>query len=1321
MSILGPFRRTLRSRLGVQTTRQTRAQRRHGVLNRRLSIEPLEDRRVLATIVVDSLADNLEPDGQITLREAVIAANEDTIADAVEGVQAGEGADVIEFNSSLAGGAIVLTMGQLHVSSSLSIVGLGADQLNISGDLQSRILLVDDGRGDFANELTVSGVSLTDGRADSGAAIYSRESIELDSVVIARNRATGSGGGIAIEGSNTLGRNVAIRNSIIEGNVAGRDGGGLDVGLFPDSTLVVEQTEFIDNIAMSGLGGGFHLFIARSSNVNVVSSEFTSNSAGRNGAGISVSDLIQGSVMSIHDSVMERNTATARGGGMDVSVRDPNTLLEVRGTRFEGNTALGPGGGANVFVADGSAHVTSSVFKTNDSESEGGAVYFWNSRGTLLLERNLILQNDASLRGGGVFGYNVLATSTRLIGNWIGNNYSAEGGGLYLEAGPHTVQPRVSILQNTLSFNRAVNGGGAWLKGDLEFSHNTVSSNTATAFGGGLFIVNGGPIQHSTIVRNEADDREAGVGGGVFALSGDIMLDHVILAQNEALRGPDLLTLFADVYAKFSLVGTNRDNGLEAAPLGTPDADGNLIGTSADPINPQLQPLVESLYGAVHNPLPTSPAIDSGDEDATIAEEFDPRGAPFGRVVGDRIDIGAVEFQTLPSGVLLVDSTADIIDGDYGPGNLSLREAVAIANGSFGADIIRFDLPAGSIIALSSAELRVVEDIVIVGPGTEQLTVKKGPGGIFHFDDARTDERLDVALSGLTLDGEGSTTGSAVYSAENLHAESLVLRSASTWDQGDMYIRGNDIRVELQNVQFLPQSTGEQDGPALTVVLTGTGTAELSDVIVEGVGGEFHAAVRFEASDDSSVTVQRVRVEKSLYRGMAVELHDEASFFLSDSHLAHNAGGLMMHLSDASQAVVQDSTFANNSATEGGGVNASLADSQTSLFIQGATIIENVSNRMGGGIVVWQYTEMEDRDAVIVRDTLIANNISNEYGGGISIPRYLRLINSTITGNSAPLGSGIYVQSVGGTSPYFQHVTVTNNSSSREDGGAIHLPTGTLVLRDSIVASNMDPSGIGADIVTGRLARIDAQYSLIGHNRDSGLTEVPFGSPDANGNLIGGPVHGVIDPRLAPLADNGGVVPTHALLAGSSAIDAGDPAAVAGEGDVPEWDQRGEPFSRVRDGDGDGVARIDIGAIELQEPHVPEPLPGDYNGNGLVEQADLDLVLGNWGRAADAVSQTWIRQPPAGIVDQDELDAVLSNWGRQAAPASTSANVGAKAAALSERSRGTGDARTDLATLDRAFTTRKRRADVDEPVDDVLDVLVARTAAARAHVRVVTR
>jgi hypothetical protein len=60
----------------------------------------------------------------------------------------------------------------------------------------------------------------------------------------------------------------------------------------------------------------------------------------------------------------------------------------------------------------------------------------------------------------------------------------------------------------------------------------------------------------------------------------------------------------------------------------------------------------------------------------------------------------------------------------------------------------------------------------------------------------------------------------------------------------------------------------------------------------------------------------------------------------------------------------------------------------------------------------------------------------------------------------------------------------------------------------------------------------------------------------------------------------------------------------------------------------------------------PPALTGDYNDSGGVEQADLDLVLLNWGKSlADPSESGWINDIPTGQIDQGELDKVLLNWG----------------------------------------------------------------------------
>ena len=121
---------------------------------------------------------------------------------------------------------------------------------------------------------------------------------------------------------------------------------------------------------------------------------------------------------------------------------------------------------------------------------------------------------------------------------------------------------------------------------------------------------------------------------------------------------------------------------------------------------------------------------------------------------------------------------------------------------------------------------------------------------------------------------------------------------------------------------------------------------------------------------------------------------------------------------------------------------------------------------------------------------------------------------------------------------------------------------------------------------------------------------------------------GITNALLGPLANNGGPTKTHALLPGSPAIDAGDPAAVAGVNGVPEFDQRGVPWSRVVGG------RIDMGAIESQA----NPLAGDYNFNGVVDAADYSVWMDTLGSTIDlrADGRAENAGVPDGVVDEHD-------------------------------------------------------------------------------------
>jgi hypothetical protein len=103
-------------------------------------------------------------------------------------------------------------------------------------------------------------------------------------------------------------------------------------------------------------------------------------------------------------------------------------------------------------------------------------------------------------------------------------------------------------------------------------------------------------------------------------------------------------------------------------------------------------------------------------------------------------------------------------------------------------------------------------------------------------------------------------------------------------------------------------------------------------------------------------------------------------------------------------------------------------------------------------------------------------------------------------------------------------------------------------------------------------------------------------------------------------------------------------------GNVPLYDQRGAPFTRVFDGDGTGGARIDIGAFEVQVIVEPPALLGDYNQNNVVDAADHVLWRYTLGDSV-AAPYDGADGDGDGIVDQDDYGVWVANFGRTQAAA----------------------------------------------------------------------
>jgi predicted outer membrane repeat protein len=210
-----------------------------------------------------------------------------------------------------------------------------------------------------------------------------------------------------------------------------------------------------------------------------------------------------------------------------------------------------------------------------------------------------------------------------------------------------------------------------------------------------------------------------------------------------------------------------------------------------------------------------------------------------------------------------------------------------------------------------------------------------------------------------------------------------------------------------------------------------------------------------------------------------------------------------------------------------------------------------------------------DASATVI-NTAIYNNTATFDGGGISNSGTLRLANSTISGNSARQnGGGVYS---GGTVELY-NVTIANNqadSDAGDDGlgGGLYISSGaTLLARNTLIANNLDNSA------TTQHPNCSGTLNSLGYNLiedTTGCTITGF----SDGNVLG------VDPALGPLQNNGGRTFTHALLAGSLAVNGGDPAGCRDyDNALLTTDQR--VFAR------NGVC--DIGAFEYNSPGPATP------------------------------------------------------------------------------------------------------------------------------------
>ena len=390
------------------------------------------DNEPAGPFVVDTLADEDDGDysaGDFSLREAIRLANTHA------------GADQIQFAAGLSGGTITLTVDQLVITDDLTITGLGASNLAVSGNNSFRVF-------DIQNQpdVVIDGLTITGGRTAaagfSGGGIRATGNFQLLNSVVTNNTTTdlnSSGGGISqINGT------LTIVGSTISGNsTTGTDQAG--GGIFAISTDVFVTNSIIDgNVTTSAAAAG----------IFVQNGDFTM-------IGSTVSNNVAG------------GTVSATGGVLVL-----NGNLDIDSSTISGNTSTNFGGGL-LFLGTTGTLTNSTVSGNVSTAAPGGGLFVYG--GAFDIHHSTITGNSGT-SGSGVTGRSDGATvaSISVLSSIIADNTGDDVANLLSGSGTNTF--------TSLGFNLVGSGNAAT-------SFNQGTDQTGVSAGLGPLANNGGPTQ----------------------------------------------------------------------------------------------------------------------------------------------------------------------------------------------------------------------------------------------------------------------------------------------------------------------------------------------------------------------------------------------------------------------------------------------------------------------------------------------------------------------------------------------------------------------------------------------------------------------------------------------------------------------------------------------------------------------------------------------------------------------------------------------------------------------------------------------------------
>ena len=291
----------------------------------------------LSVITVNTIDDELNEDGDCSLREAIRAANSDS---QVDGCPAGDGGDTIQIRE----GTFLLKLtgtgedeslnGDLDITDDLTITGAGVGVTIIDGDHLDRVFHV-------VSEVSVvlSGVTIQNGYASTssglvggGGILNENGHLDVFNSTISSNRAVGAGGGI---------KNLGTLNLVdvtISGNSSDQGGGINNDGALTLTNVTLNNNETFKT------GGG----IDNSGDATLTNVTFETNSTqGKNGGDAIYNDgnitilnatIVGDAIVVINENVIRFKNSIVSGGKNSENCKGSGTFMSYGHNLDSGDT-----------------------------------------------------------------------------------------------------------------------------------------------------------------------------------------------------------------------------------------------------------------------------------------------------------------------------------------------------------------------------------------------------------------------------------------------------------------------------------------------------------------------------------------------------------------------------------------------------------------------------------------------------------------------------------------------------------------------------------------------------------------------------------------------------------------------------------------------------------------------------------------------------------------------------------------------------------------------------------------------------------------------